>query len=118
MTTKIQPSILIMAPHSASITKLNLVFSSIILTMMSALSIAGNEGGGKSYEDGLFWGSDLNRNEQLDRDEAKSIYNLAEEKIFSRYDEDNNGSISRFEFMEYIQQKPWLSKPKERSDKD
>ena len=75
---------------------------------MPALSIAGDPGGGKSFEDGLFWSADLNRNEQLDREEAKSIYNLADEKIFSRYDEDQSGTISRFEFMEYIQQSPWL----------
>ncbi len=118
MTTKILSSTLIMTIPSASNTKLNLVLLSIVLTMMSALSMAGNEGGGKSYEDGLFWGSDLNRNEQLDRDEAKSVYNLADEKIFSRYDEDGNDSISRFEFMEFIQQKPWLSSTKERNDKD
>ena len=47
---------------------------------------------------------DLNRNERLDRDEAKAVYNLAEDEIFTRYDEDGNGLINRPEFMEFIQQ--------------
>jgi hypothetical protein len=117
MIIKILSSTLIMALSSVPNTKLSLVLLSMVLTMMSALSMAGNPGGGRSYEDGLFWGSDLNRNEQLDRNEAKSVYNLADEKIFSRYDKDGNDSISRFEFMDFIQQKPWLSSPKERDDK-
>ena len=64
-------------------------------------------GGGRSYEDGLFWGVDLDRNERIDRDEAKNAYNLAEDEIFERYDENNNGSINRVEFSEFIQQAPW-----------
>lgn len=78
------------------------------MVWMPFSSIAGDPGGGKSFEDGLFWGADLNRNEQLDREEAKSVYNLADEKVFSRYDEDQSNSISRLEFMEFIQQSPWL----------
>lgn len=118
MTIKILFSTLVMAIYSATNTKVGLVLSFTLLTMMSALAIAGDPGGGKSYEDGLFWASDLNRNELLDRDEAKTVYNLADEKIFSRYDEDGSGSISRFEFMEFVQQKPWLSNPKERDEKE
>jgi hypothetical protein len=118
MAIKILLSTRTMALRSTINNKTSLVLLTALLMMISTLSIAGNEGGGKSYEDGLFWGSDLNRNELLDRDEAKSVYNLADEEIFSRYDEDGSNSISRFEFMEFIQQKPWLSRTKERSDKN
>lgn len=70
-------------------------------------SIADVAGGGRSFEDGLFWGADLNRNERLDREEAKNVYNLAEDGIFERFDEDSNGSINRAEFSEFIQLSPW-----------
>ena len=72
-----------------------------------SISTAGDPGGGRSYEDGLFWGADLDRNERLDRDEAKAVYNLAEDEIFTRFDEDGNGFISRSEFLEFIQLSPW-----------
>jgi len=76
--------------------------------LIPVVSIAGiRGGGGRSYEDGMFWGADLDRNERLDRDEAKAVYNLAEDEIFTRYDENGNGSINRPEFMEFIQQSPW-----------
>lgn len=77
--------------------------------MLSTASSWGS-GGGKGYESGLFWGADLNRDERLDRNEAKGVYNLAEDEIFTRYDEDNSGYITRLEFKEYIQQAPWVDK--------
>jgi len=88
---------------------LTTIFTLIIITL-STTSAAGIGGGGKSYEDGLFWSADLNRNERIDRDEAKAVYNLAEDHIFARYDENGNGSINRPEFMEFIQQSPWINK--------
>ena len=80
MTIKVLFSNLVIALYSATNTIIVLVLSIALLTMMSTLAIAGNRGEGKSFEDGLFWASDLNRNELLDRDEAKSVYNLADEK--------------------------------------
>lgn len=80
------------------------------IMLLPLTSIADVAGGGRSYEDGLFWGADLNRNERLDRDEAKNVYNLAEDEIFNRFDEDSNGLINRAEFMEYIQLSPWTDK--------
>ncbi len=64
-------------------------------------------GGGRGFEDGLFFGSDLDRNERLDRDEAKNVYNLAEKDVFDRFDEDSNGLIDRAEFREFLQLSPW-----------
>lgn len=75
--------------------------------LLPLTTFAGIAGGGRSYEDGLFWGADLNRNERLDRDEAKNVYNLAEDGIFERFDEDSNGLINRAEFSEFIQLSPW-----------
>jgi len=75
--------------------------------LLPLTTIAGVAGGGRGYEDGLFWGADLDRNERLDHDEAKNVYNLAEDEIFSRFDEDSNGLINRAEFMEFIQLSPW-----------
>ncbi len=87
-----------------------------------AISIAGfGAGGGKGYEDGLFWSADLDRNERLDRDEAKNVYNLADDEIFARYDENNNGTINRFEFLEFMQQSPWTDRfihPKDRIEQN
>lgn len=95
------------------------IFSLIIVIFIISpmASIASSYGGGRSFEGGMFFGADLNRDERLDNDEAKAIYNLAEEEIFARYDEDSSGYITRFEFSEYLQQKPWLGKfvhPKDR----
>lgn len=94
-----------------------LTLLTIMLVLIPAVSMAGPAGGGRSFEDGLFWGADLDRNERLDRDEAKNVYNLAEDEIFARYDENANGSINRPEFMEFIQQSPWTDKFVHPSDK-
>ena len=67
-------------------------------------------GGGGGFEDGMFWGADLDRNARLDRDEAKAVFNLAEDEIFELYDKNRNGSINRVEFYEFIQQAPWTEK--------
>ncbi len=63
-------------------------------------------------------GADLDRNERLDQDEAKAVYNLAKDEIFTRYDEDKNGLINRSEFMEFIQQSPWTDKFVHPKDKE
>ncbi len=78
--------------------------------MISIASSWGSGGGGKGFESGLFWGADLNRDERLDQNEAKNVFNLAEDEIFARYDEDQSGFITRVEFKEYIQQAPWVDK--------
>ena len=59
-------------------------------------------GGGFDLKDGLFWGADLNRNEQLDINEAKLVYNLGNEKVFAKYDTSGEGVITRFEFYDYL----------------
>lgn len=91
--------------------KIRLTILTATLLLIPTLCMAGfSGGGGRGYEDGLFWGADLDRNERIDRDEAKAVYNLAEDEIFARYDENENGSINRAEFMEFIQQSPWTTK--------
>lgn len=91
----------------------------LLMMLIPVVSTAGMRGGGgRSYEDGMFWGADLDRNERLDRDEAKAVYNLAEDEIFTRYDKNGNGSINRPEFMEFIQQSPWTDKFVHPKDKE
>lgn len=87
--------------------KISLTLLTIIVILVPAIS---SGFGGRSFEDGLFFGVDLDRNERLDRDEAKNAFNLAEDEIFARYDEDGNGSINRPEFLEFIQQSPWTDR--------
>ena len=90
----------------------------VLLVLCPAISIASSwGGGGRGFESGLFFGADLNRDERLDQKEAKAVKNLAEDKIFARYDEDSSGYITRLEFKEFIQQSPWVDKfvaPKDR----
>lgn len=81
------------------------LFAAFILLM--PLSNAFGIGGGRGFEDGLFFGSDLDRNERLDRQEAKNVYNLADKNIFDRFDEDSNDLINRAEFREFLQLSPW-----------
>ena len=91
----------------------------LLIILIPVVSMAGMRGGGgRSYEDGMFWGADLDRNERLDREEAKAVYNLAEDEIFTRYDKDENGLINRPEFMEFIQQSPWTDKFVHPKDKE
>ena len=82
----------------------------VILSFYSAVSSASSFGGGRSLEGGTFFGADLNRDERLSKDEAKAVHNLAEDEIFTRYDEDKSGFITRLEFKEFFQQKPWVDK--------
>ena len=59
-------------------------------------------GGGLSYKEALFWSGDLNRSEYLDIKEANSIYNLGNKKVFAKYDKNDDGTITTFEFNDYI----------------
>lgn len=54
------------------------------------------------YKDGLFWGSDLDRDERLDVDEAKSIFNLGNKQVYNKYDASSDGYITKLEFYNYI----------------
>ena len=58
-------------------------------------------GGGPSLEGGIFWSADLNGNDELDRVEAKAVFNLSDEQVFEKYDSSGEGVISRLEFIEY-----------------
>ena len=75
-----------------------LITAATILFSSQAFSL----GGGFDLKDGLFWGADLNRNEQLDINEAKAIYNLGDEKVFAKYDVSGEGVITKFEFYDYL----------------
>ena len=87
-----------------------LILITILFVLVPVSSMASRGGGGLSFENYLFWDADKNRSQQLDRDEAKYVYNLAEAEIFARFDEDSNGLINRSEYMEFIQLKPWTGK--------
>ena len=97
---------------------LMLLFVFVTLLPVASMASSWGSGGGKGYESGLFFGADLNRDERLDQDEAKGVYNLAEDEIFARYDEDKSGYITRLEFREYIQQSPWVDKFVHPKDKE
>ncbi len=89
----------------------DLRFHSLIgLTLFIASVVSADVGGGRSFEDGLFWGADLNRDERLDPEEARRVKNLGEKDVFDRYDEDKSGYITRMEFMEFLQNSPWVNK--------
>lgn len=83
-------------------------FNLIIIVCLLLLPSVSSAFGGYSFERGMFWGADLNRNNCLDRDEAKAIHNLAEKEIFDRFDQDGNGCISFTEFHDFMQKKPWI----------
>ena len=67
------------------------IFVLLSLMLVSVCVSADMYGRGKGFEEGLFWGADLDRNLRIDRNEAKAVYNLAEDEIFTRFDEDHNG---------------------------
>ncbi len=77
----------------------------LALALMSSVAFSTqtfSRGGGLDFKDSLFWGSDLNRNEQLDIKEAQNIYNLGNPKVFSKYDKSGEGVITKFEFYDYL----------------
>ena len=74
----------------------------ILVTSTFYSSLVFSLGGGLDYKDGLFWGADLNRNEQLDIKEAQAIYNLSNEAVFAKYDTSGEGVITKFEFYDYL----------------
>ena len=82
----------------------------ILIMLLPLSTFAGVAGGGRSFEGGLFWIADLDRNERLDKDEAKAVFNLSDDHVFARFDEDANGVINRAEFSEFIQLSPWTDK--------
>lgn len=78
--------------------------------LLPITAFAGTAGGGLGFEGGLFWSADLDRNQRLDQDEAKAVFNLADQEVFARFDEDDNGVINRPEFREFIQLSPWTDR--------
>jgi hypothetical protein len=77
----------------------------LVLSLIATVAYASQgftRGGGLDFKDGLFWGSDLNRNEQLDINEAKNVYNLSDPKVFAKYDTSGEGVITKFEFYDYL----------------
>ena len=96
----------------------NLIIITVaIIIILPASSMAGRGGGGFSYEEGLFWVADRDRNQRLDRDESKAVHNLSEPEIFARFDEDSNGLINKSEFREFLQLSPWVGKNVHPADK-
>ncbi|MGH1536702.1 MAG: hypothetical protein ACRBDX_01400 [Gammaproteobacteria bacterium] len=79
--------------------------------------MAGRGGGGFSYEEGLFWVADRDRNQRLDKEEAKSVHNLGDDEIFARFDENSNNLINRLEFREFLQLSPWVEEFDRSKDK-
>jgi len=45
-----------------------------------------------------FGGSDLDRNERLDRGEVKSIFNLGNKQVYNKHDTNRDGYITKPEF--------------------
>lgn len=86
------------------------ILKSVSIILLFFCAVAAQGFGGKGFVSGTFWAADLDRNEQLSRDEARVVYNLSEEDVFSKYDKNANGSINFIEFAEFMQQSPWTDK--------
>ena len=74
----------------------------VCISLLMSSSLTWSFGGGMSYQDGLFWSLDLNRNEQLTRQEAQRVYQFGREEVFKKYDQSGEGLISKFEFFHYL----------------
>ena len=61
-------------------------------------------GGGFSLEEGWFNQADISNNEQVTPEEAKRLknFNLADPKVFAKYDKSGEGVITYLEFLEYV----------------
>ncbi len=94
-----------------------LTLIAIVFVLSPVSSMAGRGGGGFSYEEGLFWVADRDRNQRLDKEEAKSVHNLGDDEIFARFDENSNNLINRLEFREFLQLSPWVEEFDRSKDK-
>jgi Ca2+-binding EF-hand superfamily protein len=56
----------------------------------------------RTLENGMFWGADVNRDGRLSIEEAKSIYNLSDPEVFTKYDKNGDGYITILEFYDYF----------------
>ncbi len=78
------------------------IFTITLIATIAYSTQGFTRGGGLDYKDGLFWGTDLNRNEQIDIKEAENVYNLSNPKVFAKYDKSGEGVITKFEFYDYL----------------
>jgi len=83
----------------------NHTYKLLLLALLFSSDTFALGGGGLDLKDGMFWGADLNRNEQLDIKEAENIYNLSDPEVFAKYDKSGDGVIIKFEFYDYLNQR-------------
>ena len=91
-----------------------LIIVFILLIFVPVLAMARS---GK-FESRLFWSVDLNKDGRISKEEAKALHNLADDEIFTRYDKDESGYITSLEFIEFMQQKPWVKKFQHPTEKE
>ena len=60
------------------------------------------DGGGKGYTSGVFWGTDLDRNEYLSGSEARAPTAKGLHRVFRQVDQDGDGKIHYYEFAHFL----------------
>ena len=75
-----------------------------------AVSWDGGGGGGRSYESGAFWGTDLDRNEFISEEEAQAPTAKGLHKVFHAVDQNGDGLVGYYEFSHFLRNHPYYMK--------
>ena len=76
----------------------------------SALAQDGGGGGGKGYEAGAFWGTDLDRNEFISEEEARAPTAKGLDQVFHQVDQNGDGLIGYYEFSHFLRNRAYYIK--------
>ena len=68
----------------------------------SAHAQDGGGGGGKGYTAGAFWGTDLDRNEFISKQEARAPTAKGLHEVFEQVDQDGDGLVGYYEFAHFL----------------
>ncbi len=75
-----------------------------------AVSQDGGGGGGKGYEAGAFWGTDLNRNEFICEEEARAPTAKGLHQVFHVIDQNGDGLVGYYEFSHFLRNRLYYMK--------
>ena len=75
-----------------------------------AVSQDGGGGGGKGYEAGAFWGTDLNRNEYICEEEARAPTAKGLHQVFHVVDQNGDGLVGYYEFSHFLRNRLYYMK--------
>ena len=91
------------------------LIATVFWTGGSVLAQDGGGGGGKGYEAGAFWGTDLDRNEFISVEEARAPTAKGLDQVFHQVDQNGDGLVGYYEFSHFLRNRSYYLKLAEKS---